>query len=455
MKPASLYGHVSEVYGIASDGSRPADLVIREYFRARRYLGSKERRFIADRFFGMVRHHVLIAARLGQAFRGGGIAPVPVPLPACALVAAYAILIAMDPVETTIEAVAESCRTALPPGLDVESILRSLPAGELPEAIRADTVEHIATLHSLPSSVVREWVERWGAAETGRLAEVLNQQAPLSVRVNPLRCSLEQCRESLAAAGVETGSGVLAPAALALHRRVTLDSLGPYRDGWFEMQDEGSQLLSLLLEVSPGMTVVDACAGGGGKTLHLAALMQNTGSLTAIDTDERKLEHLRMRVIRAGVSIVHTLSARSQQSEIHGLDGRADAVLVDAPCSGLGTLRRNPGLKLGFRPDLSARLAATQRQLLDAYAELVKPGGRLVYSTCTLLRRENEEIAEDFLHRASGFSLIPAGEILQRQGIDLDTNSPYLLLLPHRTTTDGFFAAVFTRRTVAGESEFV
>jgi 16S rRNA (cytosine967-C5)-methyltransferase len=221
------------------------------------------------------------------------------------------------------------------------------------------------------------------------------------------------------------------------------------------MQDEGSQLLSLLLEASPGMTVVDACAGGGGKTLHLAALMQNTGSLTAIDTDERKLEQLRMRVIRAGVSIVHTLSARSQQSEIHRLDGRADAVLVDAPCSGLGTLRRNPGLKLGFRPDLSARLAATQRQLLDAYAGLVKPGGRLVYSTCTLLRRENEEIAEDFLHRSSGFSLIPAGEILQKQGIALDANSPYLLLLPHRTTTDGFFAAVFTRRPVAGESEFV
>jgi 16S rRNA (cytosine967-C5)-methyltransferase len=429
-------------------------LVIREYFRARRYLGSKERRFIAERFFGMVRHHVLIAARLGQAFRAAGIAVVPDPLPTCALVAAYAILIALDPVETTIEAVAESCRTALP-GLDAESILRFLPASELPEAVRADTVQHIATLHSLASSVVREWVERWGAAEAGRLAETLNQQAPLSLRVNPLRCSVERCRESLAAAGIETGPPVLSPTALVLRRRVTLDSLGPYRDGWFEMQDEGSQLLSLLLEVSPGMTVVDACAGGGGKTLHLAALMQNTGSLTAIDTDERKLEQLRMRVIRAGVSIVHTLSARSQQAEIHRLDGRADAVLVDAPCSGFGTLRRNPGLKFGFRPEFSARLAATQRYLLDVYARLVKPGGRLVYSTCTLLRRENEEIAEDFLHRSSGFTLIPAGEILQEQGIAVDVDSPYLLLLPHRSTTDGFFAAVFTRRPVAGESEFV
>jgi 16S rRNA (cytosine967-C5)-methyltransferase len=393
---------------------------------------------------------VLIAARLGQALRRGGIVPVPDPLPACTLVAAHAILIAMDPVETTIEAAAESCRMALP-GLDVESILRFLPASELPDAIRTDAVEHIATLHSLPSPVVREWVERWGAAETGRLAGTLNQQAPLSLRVNPLRCSVEECRESLAAAGVETGPGVLAPTALVLRRRVTLDSLGPYRDGWFEMQDEGSQLLSLLLEPSPGMTVVDACAGGGGKTLHLAALMQNTGSITAIDAEERKLERLRMRVIRAGVSIVHTLSVRSQQAEIHKLDGRADAVLVDAPCSGFGTLRRNPGLKLGFRPDLSARLAATQRELLYVYAGLVKPGGRLVYSTCTLLRRENEDIAEDFLHRFSGFTLIPAGEILQKQGIAVDADSPYLLLLPHRTTTDGFFAAVFTRRPVAGE----
>jgi len=454
MKPSSLYGHLSEVYGFASEGSRPADLVIREYFRGRRYLGSKERRFIAERFFGTVRHHVLIAARLREAFRAAGVAALPDPLPACALVAGHAILIAVDPVEATIDAVGESCRAALP-GLDVESILRFLPASDLPEPVRADPVEHIATLHSLPSTVVREWVDRWGVTETALLAETLNHQAPLSVRVNPLRCSVEQCRESLAAAGVETGPAVLAPSALVLRRRVTLDSLEPYRDGWFEMQDEGSQLLSLLLQPSPGMTVVDACAGGGGKTLHLAALMQNTGSLTAIDTDERKLEHLRMRVFRAGVSIVHTLSARSQQPEIQRLDGRADAVLVDAPCSGFGTLRRNPGLKLGFRSDLPARLAATQRALLDEYAALVKPGGRLVYSTCTLLRRENEEIAEDFLRRASGFTLVPAGEILQKQGIAVDADSPYLLLLPHRTTTDGFFAAVFTRRPVAGESEFV
>jgi len=298
-------------------------------------------------------------------------------------------------------------------------------------------------------------VDRWGAEETALLAETLNHQAPLSLRVNPLRCSVERCRESLATAGVETGPAVLAPMALTLCRRVTLDSLRPHCDGWFEMQDEGSQLISMLLQPSPGMTVVDACAGGGGKTLHLAALMHNTGSLIAIDTDERKLEHLRMRAFRAGISNVRTLSAQSQQAEIQSLDGRADAVLVDAPCSGIGTLRRNPGLKLGFRSDVSTRRAATQRSLLEAYAALVKPGGRLVYSTCTLLRRENEEIAEVFLRRSSGFTPERAGEILRRQGITVDADSPYLLLLPHRTTTDGFFAAVFTRRPVAGESEFV
>jgi 16S rRNA (cytosine967-C5)-methyltransferase len=454
MKSASLFGHLSEVYGMASDGSRPADLVIREYFRARRYLGSKERRFISERFFGIVRHHVFVAARLDQAFRASGTAALPEPLPACALAAGHAILIALDSVESTIEALGESCRAALP-GLDVDSILRFLPAGDLPEALRADPVLHIATLHSLPPTVVREWVDQWGAEETAALAETLNHQAPLSLRVNPLRCSVEQCRESLAAAGVETGPAALAPMALTLRRRVTLDSLDPYRDGWFEMQDEGSQLLSLLLRPSPGMTVVDACAGGGGKTLHLAALMQNTGSLVAIDTDERKLEHLRMRAFRAGVSNIRTLSAQSQQAEIRRLDGRADAVLVDAPCSGLGTLRRNPGLKLGFRSDVSTRLAATQRSLLDAYAALVKPGGRLVYSTCTILHRENEEIAEGFLRRSSGFTLARAGEILREQGIAVEVDSPYLLLLPHRTTTDGFFAAVFTRRPVAGEPEFV
>jgi 16S rRNA (cytosine967-C5)-methyltransferase len=225
---------------------------------------------------------------------------------------------------------------------------------------------------------------------------------------------------------------------------VNVHALRSFRDGWFELQDEGSQLIAMVVEPSPGETVVDACAGGGGKTLHLAALMKNIGVLVSVDLEERRLKNLRGRAGRAGVTMATVM--RTGPDLLGSYRRKADAVLVDAPCSGVGTFRRNPGAKLKFSEDFVSTVCRTQRRLLEDSAELVKPGGRLVYATCSLLRQENETAVESFLSKHTEFALQHVAPILRRHAVTADDSTPFLLLLPHRTTTDGFFAAAMIRK---------
>jgi 16S rRNA (cytosine967-C5)-methyltransferase len=213
----------------------------------------------------------------------------------------------------------------------------------------------------------------------------------------------------------------------------------------FEIQDEGSQLLSLLVEPRRGETVVDFCAGAGGKTLHLGALMANTGSLYAFDTSVKRLERLKPRLKRSGLQNVRTVAIAHERDErVQRLTGKADRVLVDAPCSGTGTLRRNPDIK--WRALDLAALAAEQKKILAAAATLVKPGGRLVYATCSLLKEENEDVVAGFLATHSEFERLPVTGILERRHIALAQEGIDLRLTPHRHGTDGFFAAVLERR---------
>jgi 16S rRNA (cytosine967-C5)-methyltransferase len=209
------------------------------------------------------------------------------------------------------------------------------------------------------------------------------------------------------------------------------------------MQDEGSQVLSMLLEARPGMTVLDACAGGGGKSLHIAAMMQNRGKIIALDVDAKKLENLVTRSRRAGVTIA-TAEVVPEDADSTAVPP-ADAVLIDAPCSGVGTFRRNPGAKLLCTEEYSLSLSRRQRALVERYAPSVRSGGRLVYSTCTLLRRENQDVVAEFLSLHPEFSLISAADILLRQGVRCPGQETCLELLPHRTGTDGYFAAVMVR----------
>jgi 16S rRNA (cytosine967-C5)-methyltransferase len=325
---------------------------------------------------------------------------------------------------------------------DLSVLVEAIRTSKVPESVLGDPVARMSLEYSLAPEIVREWVERFGGVVAEELCKASNTPAPTTIRVNSLRCTREECQAALAREGVSSVPTRFSPAGLILEKRVNAGALESYRGGMFEMQDEGSQIISMLASPAPGSVVVDACAGAGGKSLHMAALMQGQGTIHALDSDAARLRSLRARALRSGADIIRDAVAGVETDP--AMDGVADVLLIDAPCSGVGTYRRNPGAKSGFSEKSSASLSELQSALLERYCRVVKPGGRLVYATCTLLRRENEDVVERFLEKHAGFHLIPAPDIVGSLGIP-QKSSPYMLLLPHETGTDGFFAAVLER----------
>jgi 16S rRNA (cytosine967-C5)-methyltransferase len=328
-------------------------------------------------------------------------------------------------------------------GIDCAGFIRAVRSAEDPGVSREGGADPLAVRYSVPDFVAAEWVERFGAEEAEALCAASNGVPPVSIRVNELKGGVEECRAALAREGIAASGASLSPVGLVFPKRINAQGLHAFRQGLFEMQDEGSQILSMLLEVHPGMTVIDACAGAGGKSLHMAAMMRNRGKILSLDVDPKKLENLVMRSRRAGVTIA--AAEVVQENSPEPPSGTADAVMIDAPCSGVGTFRRNPGAKLLCTEEYSRTLAVRQRALLERYSRAVRSGGRLVYSTCTLLERENHVTAREFLAAHPEFSLLDAGEILARLKIPCPGQHTWCELFPHRTGTDGYFAAVMVR----------
>jgi 16S rRNA (cytosine967-C5)-methyltransferase len=445
MRRSSLFGHTAELLDQIRSSSQPVDNAVREFYRKRHYLGSRDRRFISEYLYGILRHHDRLTFLLKQAIdeirpgvRLGR-------LPAIGLCAAYAMIVMGESPETVLPDVGGLWRTETT-DMDPAVLLRVLSGAKIPEAILAEPVRNLALRESMPEFIAREWVDRFGVAEAEALCQASNRPAATALRVNRLMTDPEACLQALASEGVPARRGVLAPDALVLEKRAHFPSLRAFREGWLEVQDEGSQLISLLLQPRPGDRIVDACAGGGGKTLHLAALMANQGTILSLDVSEQKLKNLKMRVQRAHVSIadIRLAPLRAEQFSVWG--EKADGVLVDAPCSGVGTLRRNPGAKLRVSEQFVHSLVSTQREILREAAAFVRPGGRLVYSTCSLLTSENEQIVEGFLSGREDFRQVSAPRILQAAGVPVEDNAPALTLFPHRHPTDGYFAAVMERR---------
>jgi 16S rRNA (cytosine967-C5)-methyltransferase len=294
-----------------------------------------------------------------------------------------------------------------------------------------------------------------GAAPDTEL-RALNAPAPLDLRVNQLAVSREQALAGLTEAGIKATPTRFSPLGLRVVGRPSLSQLQAFQDGWVEIQDEGSQLVALLADARPGQAVIDLCAGAGGKTLALAAAMANKGRLIACDVSEKRLERAVKRLRRAGV---HNVERRAlgpdAQSWLKRQAGRFDRVLVDAPCSGTGTWRRNPDMKWRIGPDEITALRSVQDEVLDRGARLVKPGGRLIYATCSLLAAENEQAIEAFLARHAEFQLLPVGGVWTAVlAGDCPVDGPYLRLSPARHGTDGFFAAILERaKPIAPEAD--
>lgn len=452
-----MFGHVIELLGLLESTREPADQLASRFLRERRYLGSKDRRFIGDLYFDILRNRALLEFHARKGLSALHAATHAVPhvrhlgdahdvvgaVPPVALLTAQRIHLAHEDPAGLLPDVADLWRMVGAAG-DVAIPVEAIRASVIPQDILEHPVSRMSLQHSIAAEIVREWTERFGEDVAESLCKASNKPAPTTIRVNTLRCARDECREALLREGVNTTPTRYSPVGLILEKRVNTGALESYRSGMFEMQDEGSQLISMLVDPAPGSVIVDACAGAGGKSLHIAALMKGSGAVHAFDSEAARLRSLRTRAVRSGTGVIREMLVGVGAEPDPGLTGTADALLIDAPCSGVGTFRRNPGAKAGFSEGYSRSLSEVQLSLLERYHKVVKPGGRLVYATCTLLRRENEAVVERFLEQHPDFRAIPASHFLSSTGIPHGPG-PYMLLLPHATGTDGFFAAVLER----------
>ena len=430
---------------IVSRAERPADLVSNAYFRARRFIGSGDRRAVSDRVWGIMR-------RWGQLRwwlkRTGHPAAADRSILARGIVSADLMLV--DGLALAdVEVIFDGGRYRPHPLDDAElRALRQMEKHSLPHPEQPDWVR----------LNVQEWVaphlqEAYGAA-WGREIAALETPPPVDLRVNRLKATVEEAREALHREGIETEPMRYAANGLRLKRRLSVVAGEAFQSGLVEVQDEGSQLVAGLVDAQPGMSIADYCAGAGGKTLAIAALMNNKGRVVAMDVLESRLDRSAQRLRRAGA---HNVERRALDSDnrkwLKRQAGAFDRVLVDAPCTGTGTWRRNPDARWTLRPEDLAELVPKQAAILDAAARLVKPGGGLVYATCSILPAENERQVEAFLERHPDFAVVPVADVWQdAQGAEAPAeiaSGPYLRLSPLRHGTDGFFAATLVRKPPA------
>ena len=432
MTPSAQIAAAIEVLAAIDADGRPADAVASYYFKTRRYIGAKDRRAISTRVWGVLRRRARLSFWLAE------------------------MEVEDFPRERVLAdlVLTEKLR---------EPDLKLLFNGEKnsPEKLTGEDrklIEQLASKdifhHAMPVWVraeFPEWIEPRLSELFGdqllREMALMREEAPVDLRVNTLATDRETALGALAKEGLKSEPTPLSPIGLRLPARVALTAQELFKNGLVEVQDEGSQLVALLTGARPGQTVLDLCAGAGGKTLALAAAMQNKGRLFACDTHSGRSERAVQRLRRAGVHNVtrHVLEGDGDKW-LKRQKGTFDRVLVDAPCSGTGTWRRNPDAKWRLNEASLGELAALQARILIQAAGLTKSGGRLVYATCSLLPEENERQVEAFLAAHPDFTLVPITEAwAETIGTDCPVAGPYLRLTPAAHGTDGFFAAVMRK----------
>ncbi len=420
MHPNALLDLASELIRAVLKLDQPADAVVSAFFRRHRALGPRERHTLAETAYEVLRRRPLLR-HLAQGGPGG-------------IERRLAILAWAGSADFLAGALSV-------PERDWLADARAVDTAALPAPLR----------HQLPEWLAAALQAELGEADFWALADALAGTAPLDLRVNALKAKRDAARAALAEAGIAAEPTPYSPWGLRVQGKPALQKTPPFVAGLVEVQDEGSQLLAALLDAKRGEMVVDFCAGAGGKTLALGAAMRSTGRLYAFDVSGHRLEALKPRLARSGLSNVHPAQIAHERDErVKRLAGKIHRVLVDAPCTGLGTLRRNPDLKWRQTPQTVAELQAKQQAILAGAARLLMPGGRLVYATCSLLRDENEAVAEHF-NAAFGdrFEPLPAADALaaaQVARVEELVQGPYLRLWPQRHATDAFFAAAWVRR---------
>jgi 16S rRNA (cytosine967-C5)-methyltransferase len=413
------------------DFNSPADAKLSEFFRNNRELGTKERAFVAESVYGVLRRlrylSMVTASEEGDADD------------ARKLILAWLLRIEGKSIRELESMLSEQQK-------EWAVTIKAKATDDLPLAVQAD---------------VRDWlweklVAQYGEKEALAICRSMFEQATLDLRVNTIKANREDVLKKMLAENTSNEHIIaitpISPIGIRMPARLGINKHVLFTEGKIEVQDEGSQILSYLVAPKRGQMVADFCAGAGGKTLAIGALMKNTGRLYAFDVSEKRLANLGQRLKRSGLSNLHAQVITGETDQkLKRLNGKFDRVLVDAPCSGLGTLRRNPDLKWRQTEQDVVDLTQKQTNILARAAKLVKAGGRLIYGTCSLLRDENEAIAEAFLSAHPDFKLLPVNQILAQQQIPLDTGE-YLKLSPHLHNTDGFFAAVFEKQEKINET---
>jgi 16S rRNA (cytosine967-C5)-methyltransferase len=393
----------------------PADRQMEGYFRTHRDMGVRDRGFVAETVYGCLRERRWLEHIAGSA-------------------------LLLDVVAAYLLTHGYSARALEETGFrgDARGMVeraRTLDKATLPFAIQTN----------MPDWLAERLRTQFGDSEALALSLALNQPAPVDMRVNTIKAKREEVQARLTQEGFPCEITPYSPSGLRRRDRAPIFKTLCFKEGLFEVQDEGSQLLTLMLEPKRQEMVVDFCAGAGGKTLHIGALMANTGTVYAFDVLAKRLDKLKPRLRRASLNNVRMVTiSHERDARVQRLKGKIDRVLVDAPCSGTGTLRRNPDIK--WRDINLAELTDTQQRILAAAAELLKPGGRLVYATCSLLKEENEDIVEKFLAARPEFHVVPVNKILERRHIPLSMTGDALRLLPHTHQTDGFYAVALERK---------
>jgi 16S rRNA (cytosine967-C5)-methyltransferase len=405
----------TQALGLVLRFEQPADAVLNQYFRQHHALGHDDRAFVADAVYGVLRHKRVLDHMTGDGnarrlllgwlarFSGLGVVDVSSALKS-----------------TEVDSIAQ---------------LMGMPLNSLPIAVRTE----------LPDWVHERLAAHLSETDVVALGRALQEPAPLDLRVNTICTDRERVLRTLAERGVHASATPYSPVGVRITGKPAINREPLFLEGAVEVQDEGSQLVGYLLAPRRHDLVVDFCAGAGGKSLMLGAMMHSQGRIYAFDVSAARLARLKPRLKRSGLSNLHPHLLRTEHDQkIKRLAGKIDRVLVDAPCSGLGTLRRNPDLKWRQSWQGVLDMRAKQASILAAAATLVKPGGRLVYATCSLLAEENEDVAETFLNEHPEFTPAHCGEILHQQGIEIEAGER-MRLWPHLHGTDGFFAAAFER----------
>ncbi len=393
----------------------PADAVLSRFFREHSKLGQRDRATGAETVYAALRRRRLLEHLAGPSS------------PRDTVLAAWAVLLGANLKE-------------------LEGLTRKAELERLAEIKhRAHEPQPYEVECDLPDWLIARLRGHFDEAALLELARGLQRPAPLDLRVNLARVSREEALARLAVDGIAAEATPYSPAGVRLAGKPAINRHPLFAAGLVEVQDEGSQLVCHLVAPRRGEMVVDFCAGAGGKTLALGVLMRSSGRLYAFDVSEKRLARFKPRLARSGLSNVHPQRIEGERDPRVGrLAGKIDRVLVDAPCTGLGTLRRNPDLKWRQAPKDVEELARKQSAILGSAAKLVKTGGRLVYATCSILEEGNAAIVDAFLEANRNFKLRPAGEILKQERIVLPMGK-YFELWPHRHGTDAFFAAVLER----------